>query len=349
MATHYNEPINKSKILSGYGRKGHEVPPDVQQKVVDIIIEEGRKRGLNNRDLAYFIAIAKCESGFNPDAANPAGTASGVAQVIDDTGKTYHIDSTNRFDARSSIIAGISYFVDLKKNTIKDYGAANGKYEPLVYFRYHFGEFSTRNRKVINVPSGKRVYQKEVWEPKPLEELLISSKYKIAANVVEDAARIEKILNGTHGLQIRLTDIMGVPLGSRKAILVRKVPKVAPASVDKPSAQPVAALESDKRALSSDVPSNPTQLKDMAPGGTSVSLNKDDNEIPSVTKASVVEKDADGQFAVLDQRESGLRARHPKSRLRRWRILSGSWSLTRWRRTSMETCLNLFRQVSNAF
>lgn len=309
MATHYNEPINKSKILSGYGRKGHEVPSEVQQKVVDIIIEEGRKRGLDNRDLAYFIAIAKCESGFNPDAANPAGTASGIAQVIDDTAATYHIDSTNRFDARSSIKAGISYFVDLKKNTVKDYGTATGKYEPLVYFRYHFGEFSTRNRKVIDILSGKRVYKKEVWEPKPLEELMTSSKYKIAANVVEDAVRIEKILNDTHGLQIQLTDIMGIPLHNRKAILVKKVLKAAPAPAEKPAVQPAAAPAtapaSYKRGPTSGGASNPADPNVPAPGAASVVGDTHVDEVSSAPNASEIKKvDTDGLAAVSDQPES---------------------------------------------
>jgi hypothetical protein len=167
--THFNEPIDKSKPLSGTGRRGFEVPPEVQQKVIDIIIEEARKMGFNNRDLAYYIAIAKRESSFNPDAANPNGTASGIAQVIDKTAATYGVNDSNRFDARSSIKAGLGYFRDLKAETIKDYGSAAGKFEPLIYYRYHYGEFSTRNREMVPVGNGKR--KKETWHPKEFSEL----------------------------------------------------------------------------------------------------------------------------------------------------------------------------------
>ena len=98
--THYNEPIDTSKSLSGVGRHGWQVPAEVQQKVIDIIIEEAGNLKFNKRDLAYYIAIAKRESQFNPDAANEGGTASGVAQVTNDTGKTYHVDDKNRFVAQ---------------------------------------------------------------------------------------------------------------------------------------------------------------------------------------------------------------------------------------------------------
>ncbi|NHZ66127.1 hypothetical protein [Massilia genomosp. 1] len=52
--THYKDPLDSSKPLSGTGRNGWEVPPEVQQKVVDIIIEDGRKRGMHNRDIAHY-------------------------------------------------------------------------------------------------------------------------------------------------------------------------------------------------------------------------------------------------------------------------------------------------------
>ncbi|WP_343733113.1 TIGR02594 family protein [Duganella sp.] len=230
--THFNEPIDKSKPLSGTGRRGFEVPPEVQQKVIDIIIEEARKMGFNNRDLAYYIAIAKRESSFNPDAANPNGTASGIAQVIDKTAATYGVNDSNRFDARSSIKAGLGYFRDLKAETIKDYGSAAGKFEPLIYYRYHYGEFSTRNREMVPVGNGKR--KKETWHPKEFSELEQNKRYPDSKTVVDEADRIEAILNASHGLVVQLNDIMGKPMSSRKVIVVTKTPK--PAGPAKPPA-----------------------------------------------------------------------------------------------------------------
>jgi hypothetical protein len=141
---HFNEPIDDSKPLHGNDRKANinSAPPEVQQKVVDIIIEEGRKRKFNNRDIAYYIAIAKRESSLNPDAASNSTTASGISQVIDDTGKSYGINDTNRFDARANIQAGLDYFSFLRKKIIKDYGTAAGDAEVMVYYAYHYGESS---------------------------------------------------------------------------------------------------------------------------------------------------------------------------------------------------------------
>ncbi|MTV41520.1 TIGR02594 family protein [Duganella radicis] len=232
--THFNEPIDKSKPLSGTGRQGFEVPPEVQQKVIDIIIEEARKMGFNNRDLAYYIAIAKRESSFNPDAANPKGTASGIAQVIDKTAATYGVNDSNRFDARSSIKAGLGYFRDLKAQTIKDYGSAAGKFEPLIYYRYHYGEFSTRNREMVPVGNGK--HKKEVWHNKEFSELEQNKRYPDSKTVVDDAERIEAILNASHGLVVQLNDVMGKPMKGRKAIAITKTPK--PSGPPAPTASP---------------------------------------------------------------------------------------------------------------
>lgn len=148
--THANEPIDAQKELHGNSRAAGDAPPEVQQKVIDVIIEEARKRKFNNRDIAYYIAIAKRESGFNPDAANPNSTASGVAQVVDDTGKTFQIDDRNRFNARASIQAGLDYFALLKAAVIADFGSASGIHEPLIYHCYHYGQFSTHRRETVH-------------------------------------------------------------------------------------------------------------------------------------------------------------------------------------------------------
>lgn len=245
-ATHYDEPINKAKPLSGTGRHAWEVSPEVQQKIVDIIIEEARKLNFNNRDTAYYLAIAKRESQFNPDAANEGGTASGIAQVIDTTASTYNINDSNRFDARSSIKAGLGYFSDLKKETINDYGSAAGKYEALIYYRYHYGEYSTRHLVEVEEEVRGKKRKRKVYRPNAFEELEKNRKYADSQTVVDEAARIEKILNDSHGLKIQLTDVMGKPMPGRKVIAVSKVAKAA--SVE--TTQPKVPKPSDQAASS---------------------------------------------------------------------------------------------------
>lgn len=235
-ATHYDEPINKAKPLSGTGRHAWEVSPEVQQKIVDIIIEEARKLGFNNRDIAYYLAIAKRESRFNPDAANEGGTASGIAQVTDATGSTYNINDSNRFDARSSIKAGLSYFSDLKKETVNDYGSAAGKYEALIYYRYHYGEYSTRHLEEVEEQVRGKKRKHKVYRPNAFEELEKNHKYADSQTVVDEAARIEKIFNDSHGLKIQLTDVMGKPMAGRKVIAVSKIAKAVPAETNQKKA-----------------------------------------------------------------------------------------------------------------
>ncbi|MET3135464.1 uncharacterized protein (TIGR02594 family) [Oxalobacteraceae bacterium GrIS 1.11] len=226
--SHYGEPINSNKPLSGYGRHGFQVPAEVQQKVVDIIIEEARKSSFNNRDLAYYIAIAKCESTFNPDAANENGTASGIAQVIDKTGATFGVNDTNRFDARTSIKAGLKYFELLKQATITDYGSAAGKFEPLIYFRYHYGEFSTTHAGIVEYKVKNIIKTRNGRVPTEFSKLESDRKYLIAQAVLDDAIRIEKILNDTHALSVKLTDVLGKPVQGRPVIGVQKKQKIAP-------------------------------------------------------------------------------------------------------------------------
>ncbi|TWI69364.1 transglycosylase-like protein with SLT domain [Pseudoduganella lurida] len=92
----------------------------MQQRVIDIIIEEGRKIGFNNREIACYLAIAKRQSGFHPDAANTDSTASGIAQVTDSTARQFGIDDSNRFNARASIRAGLQYLKRIRNKAIKE-------------------------------------------------------------------------------------------------------------------------------------------------------------------------------------------------------------------------------------
>ena len=243
--THYNEPIDQRKPLSGTGRHAWQVPPAVQQKVVDILIEEARKMGFNNRDTAYYLAIAKRESSFNPDAANEGSTASGIAQVIDNTGADYGVNSSNRFDARTSIKAGLHYFQVLKKATEHDFGSAAGKFEPLIYYRYHFGEYSTLRREEVPRSDGKK--PKKVWRPKPFSELEQDKRYPDSKTVVDEAERFEAILNAAHGLIVQLNDLMGKPMSGRKLIMVVKQPK--PKAALAPTPTPVPAIAPKAVAL----------------------------------------------------------------------------------------------------
>lgn len=253
---HFNESIDQNKEIRGNSRRGGDAPPEVQQKIIDIIIEEARKLKFDNRDIAYYIAIAKRESGFNPDAASASSTASGIAQVIDKTGTTLGINDANRFDARSSIKAGLNYFVLLKNSLTRKYGKTTGEYEALIYYCYHYGEFAVNRKEVVNG-------QLQVKEPLPFSTIKGNAKYNDSQTVVDEATRIEKILNGTHGLQIQLTDVLGKAMAGRKVLVVQKVAKPVAKDV-----APTAAL-----AASSTPSTTPSTPANSAPATPSTSPN----------------------------------------------------------------------------
>lgn len=219
--TFHNDPIDHAKPLSGNDRWAHinSAPPEAQEKVIQIILEECRAANLSIRDTAYYLAIAKRESGFNPDAANPGSTASGIAQVIEKTGNALGIGDSNRFDARTSIKAGVKYYSIIKKQTLIHYGSTQGEYEPLIYLCYHYGQYI--------------IFEDRVTPSKPysIAKLKESPRYKDSATVVVEATRLEKMLQGKYQLQIQLADIWGRPMPKRKVYIA--VPQSTPVAAPK--------------------------------------------------------------------------------------------------------------------
>ncbi|OUL16964.1 hypothetical protein B0X78_03015 [bacterium AM6] len=101
--SHYREPIDQSDgRLHGNSRRWGDATPEVQSRVIDTLIESAREKGLTPRETAHVLAIARVESGFNPDAAAGTTSASGLGQFIDKTGNHYHLNNRNRFDVAPS-------------------------------------------------------------------------------------------------------------------------------------------------------------------------------------------------------------------------------------------------------
>ncbi len=279
--TYVNAPIDTSRELHGNNRMANidAAPIHVQEKVVDIIIEEARKLGFSKRDTAYYLAIAKRESSFNPDAANATSTASGVAQMMKGTGEEFHIGDKNRFDARASIVAGLSYFKRIKARIVKHYGSAAGPYEPLIYNGYHYGE--SAHLPLVPNPRKPGKNMRDEKHPIPIAEMSLKATYKDSKTVVDEAARIESVLKGTHVLQVQLQDVWGSAWGKRKGFIVRKTPRAAPAPAASPAAapaKPVAAAPAPAKpsapapAVPKPAPPPPVPAKPVAPVATPAAL-----------------------------------------------------------------------------
>lgn len=132
--SHYREPIDESRALHGQSRRWGDASPEVQSRVIDSLIESSREAGLTARETAYVLAIARVESGFNPDAAAGTTSASGLGQFIDRTGKHYGLNNANRFDVDAQSDALVAHFVD-NRNLARD----RGQGEDYIYKYHHDG------------------------------------------------------------------------------------------------------------------------------------------------------------------------------------------------------------------
>lgn len=132
--SHYREPIDETRPLHGQSRRWGDASPEVQSRVIDSLIESSREAGLTPRETAYVLAIARVESGFNPDAAAGTTSASGLGQFIDRTGKHYGLNNANRFDVDAQSDALVAHFVD-NRNLARD----RGQGEDYIYKYHHDG------------------------------------------------------------------------------------------------------------------------------------------------------------------------------------------------------------------
>lgn len=133
--SHYLEPINLDPSrLSGNSRIWGDATPEVQSRAIDSLTEASRAAGLGVRDTAHVLAIARIESGFNPDAAAGTSSASGLGQFIDKTGEAYGLDDTNRFDVDAQASALVAHFIDNRALAQR-----RGQDEAYIYKYHHDG------------------------------------------------------------------------------------------------------------------------------------------------------------------------------------------------------------------
>lgn len=152
--SHYKDPLPDTPgRIGGYGRKAGAASIEVKNIVIAEIRRAAQAQGLAKKDIANLIAIAKVESGFNPDAAARGAetSASGVFQITDETandaivrvvnkpwGLGIKLDPYERFDYQSNIQYGIVVYLDKKQRAksedvgdiYKKYHTNKKQYEP---------------------------------------------------------------------------------------------------------------------------------------------------------------------------------------------------------------------------
>ena len=96
--------------LNDPNRDKSPVTADTINDVINRIIVVGLTQGLDEHDIGHLLAIVNLESGFNPNAANPTSSASGLGQFIDSTGRSYGLDDNNRWDVDAQVKALVNIF-----------------------------------------------------------------------------------------------------------------------------------------------------------------------------------------------------------------------------------------------
>lgn len=109
--SYYKKPI-EGEGLRGNSRRGGDAPQEVQKSAIDAIVSEGRKAGMSNEDIALTLAIARHESGFNPDAAAGTTSAHGLGQFVNKTGEAYGLTDENRWDVNAQARALVAHTQD---------------------------------------------------------------------------------------------------------------------------------------------------------------------------------------------------------------------------------------------
>lgn len=109
--SYYSKPI-EGQGLRGASRRGGDAPKEVQKAAIREIISAGRSAGMSNEDIALTLAIARHESGFNPDAAAGTTSAHGLGQFVNDTGEAYGLNDENRWDLGAQARALVAHTQD---------------------------------------------------------------------------------------------------------------------------------------------------------------------------------------------------------------------------------------------
>jgi putative chitinase len=139
--SHFREPIEKSPgSLRGSSRIWGDISEESQRMVVGALLDEAQSARLDLGETALLLAVARVESGFNPDAASTRSSAAGIGQFIDATREAYGIGYVKRFDLRSNARAMINYLKSNMELAQKRFGAAAQRDRlAYAYALYHDG------------------------------------------------------------------------------------------------------------------------------------------------------------------------------------------------------------------
>lgn len=131
--SYYNVPL-QGEGPRGESRIHGDASRVVQTEAMEAIINEGRRAGMSDEDIALTLAIAKHESGFNPDASAGTTSAHGLGQFVNKTGEAYGLTDENRWDLNTQARALVEHTQDNIRRAER-----NGQGRDYVYAYHHDG------------------------------------------------------------------------------------------------------------------------------------------------------------------------------------------------------------------
>ncbi|HEX7815551.1 XVIPCD domain-containing protein [Dyella sp.] len=133
--SHYHQPIDHTPgRLAGQSHVWGDASAQVQSRVIDTLIAASERAGLNTRQTAEVLAIARVESGFNPDAAAGPTSAYGLGQFVDRTAAAYGLDGANRTNVEHQAQALVALYQDNAA-----LAQARGQGDEYIYKYHHDG------------------------------------------------------------------------------------------------------------------------------------------------------------------------------------------------------------------
>ncbi|MDW7757528.1 MAG: PAAR-like domain-containing protein, partial [Desulfuromonadales bacterium] len=202
--SHYHSPIDSTPGRpSGFSRRHGDASLDVQQQAIDAIVAAGRAKGMSDDLIAMTLAIARHESGFNPDAAAGPTSASGLGQFINRTGSAYGLSDDNRWNMDAQARALVD-FTSENITLARSRGISDSELHRWVYKFHHdgpeeeYGGLQIADRAVIPlIPRYRRYLQKvqgtQEYEPSisDLEPLQVAGNEKTLEKIT--SAQLQKI------------------------------------------------------------------------------------------------------------------------------------------------------------
>ena len=111
--SHYDNAIDRSPgRAAGNSRIWGDATAATQAATIEALVRASQAAHLDNHQTALVLAIARTESGFNPDAAAGTTSASGLGQFVDRTGAAYGLGNANRWNVDAQATALVHHFLD---------------------------------------------------------------------------------------------------------------------------------------------------------------------------------------------------------------------------------------------